>query len=183
MSTSAPFDAGIPVLTEVLREVPAAPASAPPAAPPASAPPTAVAASPAVAAAAPVAPPVATSIATPVAAPVKPAVWRTGTAAAVPVSMLAVPADIDFVIPAAPVEAAPAAVTRDTIDVDAIERALGERILEQLMPRVDALVAQRIEQVLLGLGADLRAGLGESVAQVVAAAVQKELAALRAQKV
>jgi hypothetical protein len=158
MSTSAPFDAGIPVLTEVLREV--APTAVPETASarssgPASAP--APAPSPA--------------------APLKPAVWRTGTAAAVPVSMLAPPPQIDLVIPEP--QAAPAA---PAIDLGAIERALGERILAQLMPRVDALVAERLELVLQGLATELRAGLGESVAQAVAAAVHDELALLQAQK-
>lgn len=142
MSTSAPFDAGIPVLTEVLQEVVPPPPPAP-------------------------------------AAPTRPAVWRTGTAAAVPVSMLAPPVEIDLVIPAEPAEAAPATPAPDP---DAIERALAERILLQLMPRVDALVAERLEHALQALSAELRAGLGESVAQVVAAAVHEEVAAWQAQK-
>ena len=141
MSTSAPFDAGIPVLTEVLQEVPPAPAPA----------------------------------------PAKPAVWRTGTAAAVPVSMLAPRPEIDLAIPAEPEEAAAPPAT-PAIDLDAMEQALGERILAQLMPRVDALVAERLERVLQGLASELRAGLGESITQAVTAAVRQELALWQAQK-
>lgn len=142
MSTSAPFDAGIPVLTEVLQEIPPAPASSPAPAP----------------AAAP--------------APIKPAVWRTGASAA---ASARVP-EVDFVVPAEEPGPAKPIEESGTIDAAALEQALSERILQELMPRVEALVAERLEQALQDLASGLRAGLGESIAQVVAIAVQRELA-------
>ncbi|QBE64713.1 hypothetical protein [Pseudoduganella lutea] len=170
MSTSAPFDAGIPVLTEVLQEV-ALPDAVPAPAPAAAS------------------------------AVMKPAVWRTGTAitAPVPVIETAPAPHIDLVVPAEadepdepPITVAPIEhvepvepiepVEQAAPDFTALEHAITERILEQLMPRVDALVTERVEQLLRHLAADLRAGLGDSVTKVVSAAVQDELARRRAPK-
>ena len=169
-----PFDAGIPVLTEVLKKE-IAPVPAP----------------------------------TLPDGPLKPAVWRTGaaasTAAPVPATAPEIapsPAYAAPVVPGKPEEpddaddeltagyvdlvervmvAAPVEQSADT-GFAALERALSERILQQLMPRVDALVAERLEGVLQQFASGLRAGLGESIAQAVAASVQQELASLRAQK-
>ena len=158
-----PFDAGIPVLTEVLQEVP-------PPAPPAPA---------------------------PAVSGHRPAVWRTGVGAAAtgpvpapaPVIDLVVPAEADVEAGMAaeadkeadPAKEAAAPVTAAAgVDLAALEQALSERIVRQLMPRVDALVAERLDQVLRHLAADLQAGLGESIAQAVAASVRQELAALQA---
>jgi len=170
-----PFDAGIPVLTEVLREVP-------PPAPPAPA---------------------------PAVSGHRPAVWRTGAGAAATGPVPAPAPVIDLVVPAeADVEAGMAAEADNEaeafkeaeavkeadpareaaapvaaaagVDLAALEQALSERIVRQLMPRVDALVAERLDQVLRHLAADLQAGLGESIAQAVAASVRQELAALQA---
>jgi hypothetical protein len=170
VSGPAPFDAGIPVLTEVLKEIAPVPAPMPPD------------------------------------APFKPAVWRTGAAVPAPVSppppepaIAHPPAHTAPAVPAEPAEpdddvvagyvdlvervlvAAPVEPPADT-GFAALERALSERILQQLMPRVDALVAERLDQVLQGLASSLRAGLGESIAQAVSASVRQELASLRAQK-
>jgi hypothetical protein len=164
-----PFDAGIPVLTEVLREVP-------PPAPPAPA---------------------------PAVSGHRPAVWRTGAGPAATGPVPAPAPVIDLVVPAeADVEAGMAAEADNEAeavkeadpareaaapvaaaaggDLAALEQALSERIVRQLMPRVDALVAERLDQVLRHLAADLQAGLGESIAQAVAASVRQELAALQA---
>jgi hypothetical protein len=172
-----PFDAGIPVLTEVLKKE-IAPVPAP----------------------------------TLPDGPLKPAVWRTGAAASAAASAPPVPAAAPEIapspaqaapaVPSKPEErddaddelaagyvdlvervmvAAPVEQSADT-GFAALERALSERILQQLMPRVDALVAERLEGVVQQLASGLRAGLGESIAQAVAASVQQELASLRAQK-
>lgn len=137
---------------------------------------------------------------TPARHPAGPAVWRTGAAAAPPVPAptpagvpspsvgLDVPDGADDEVAAGYVDLvegiAPPAPVRQPPDTDflALEKALSERILRQLAPRVESLVAERLDQVMQGLACSLRAGLGESVAHAVAHAVQQELASLRAQK-
>ncbi|GGY63722.1 hypothetical protein GCM10007387_52750 [Pseudoduganella albidiflava] len=227
--SAGPFDAGIPVLTEVLQEIPAPPV-----------------------------PPREPATVHPPAAAFKPAVWRTGVGAAsvttapAPVIDLVVPAEADLeagteaitetgteagteagaeagmepAVDAPPAndvetgvatgiaagieagteagaeagagaaagvtvdmqagaeteEAAPSVERAGAVDLAAIEQALSERIVQQLMPRVDALVAERFDQVLQQLAGGLQAGLAESVAQAVAASVRQELAALQAPK-
>jgi hypothetical protein len=176
-----PFDAGIPVLTEVLKkEIAPVPAPTLPDGPLKPAVwRTGAAASTAASTAAPV--PAAAPEIAPSPAHAAPAVPGKPEEPEEPDDADDEPAAgyvdlVERVMVAAPVEQA-----ADT-GFAALERALSERILQQLMPRVDALVAERLEGVLQQFAAGLRAGLGESIAQAVAASVQQELASLRAQK-
>ncbi len=180
MSGAAPFDAGIPVLTEVVKEI--VPVTAPPPHSPAR--PAVWRTGSAATAPLPTPPAAVPAAATDLAAPAEPA----GPG---PAALPAEPADdgaasapaayvdlIERVMPAVPA----AQRTGTGTDLAALEQALGERILQQLMPRVDALVAERLEQALQGFASSLRAGLGDSVAQAVADSVRQELAGLQAQK-
>lgn len=75
-------------------------------------------------------------------------------------------------------------------DMEALERRLSERILQQLQARVDFVLEQRIKDsmeevlghALRGLTAEIRHGLHDTLAQIVSRAVTQELTHLHAQK-
>lgn len=92
-------------------------------------------------------------------------------------------------LPPAPALEAPAGQDSDS-DLEALERRLSERILQQLQARVDFVLEQRIrdsmEEVLShalrGFTAEIRHGLHDTLAKIVSRAVTQELAHLHAQK-
>lgn len=178
-----PFDAGIPVLTEVLKEIPPALAPAPemPSAPAFKPAVWRTGAKAAVAAPAPV-----IDLVVPADADVQADIDAGVDAEAAgddAVGAEAATADV----PEAPMETAteapgaPADLAQP-IDLAAIEQVLCERIVQQLTPRVDALVAEHLDRLLLQLATGLQAGLADSVTQAVAASVRQELSALQAPK-
>jgi ribonuclease E len=144
MTQDAPFDPGIPVLTEVLADLPAAmPVHLPPAVPtyaPAQAP---------IAAA--------------------PAVWRTGRARSAAPAPVAEPAaePVAAPAPAPALDTEPAPGEAPPPGWADLEQRLNERILARLLPVVEQRLAAAMSELAQGLAADLRGGLQDAVAQAV----------------
>ncbi|WP_338844691.1 hypothetical protein V8J88_13685 [Massilia sp. W12] len=177
-SHTPPFDASIPVLTEI---IPIAPANAPAGAPPAPAPAPAV--THAAQAASPTMPPAK--------APLAPA-----QRIADPITRLQEGAD-ELKVSAGAVQnltlqslESQAAHSLSAQDLEQLEHRLAEKVLKQLQGRIEFVLEQRVRDsladvlqlALIGLTNELRQGLQQTLEEVIARAVTQEISRLKALK-